>query len=181
MRNARKSLRHHDLIASWRCRRHALPDDPGTLKAMLLAERARDRAAATRSSRSCSATASVDAPRRCPKINCCSGSKTSSRSKRRARPRPRRAAPAERAQRAAKRRTNRGSLPAHLPRIEMVVDIDDHSLPVLPRRAASDRRGRRRTARHHPGPVPGAGGAPAQSMPAAPARRWWSRRRRRRG
>src|SRR6476619_1082563 len=29
--------------------------------------------------------------------------------------------PAERANRSAKRRTNRGSLPAHLPRIEMVV------------------------------------------------------------
>lgn len=29
--------------------------------------------------------------------------------------------------RVAKRRTNRGSLPAHLPRIEMVVDIDDHA------------------------------------------------------
>jgi transposase len=34
-------------------------------------------------------------------------------------------APAERAARAERRRTNRGSLPAHLPRIEIVVDIDD--------------------------------------------------------
>src|SRR4030088_624679 len=33
-------------------------------------------------------------------------------------------APAERAARAEKRRTNRGSLPAHLPRVEIVVDID---------------------------------------------------------
>ena len=39
------------------------------------------------------------------------------------------AAPAERGARAAKRRTNRGSLPAHLPRIEMVVDIEDHACP----------------------------------------------------
>jgi transposase len=39
------------------------------------------------------------------------------------------AAPVARAARAAKRRTNRGSLPAHLPRIEMVVDIDDHACP----------------------------------------------------
>src|ERR1700675_924481 len=38
-------------------------------------------------------------------------------------------APVARAARAAKRRTNRGSLPAHLPRIEMVVDIDDHACP----------------------------------------------------
>ena len=37
--------------------------------------------------------------------------------------------PAERASRSAKRRMNRGSLPAHLPRIEMVVDIDDHACP----------------------------------------------------
>ena len=37
--------------------------------------------------------------------------------------------PAERASRSAKRRLNRGSLPAHLPRIEMVVDIDDHTCP----------------------------------------------------
>ena len=37
--------------------------------------------------------------------------------------------PAERASRTAKRRMNRGSLPAHLPRIEMVVDIDDHTCP----------------------------------------------------
>jgi len=33
---------------------------------------------------------------------------------------------AQRQARTAKRRTNRGSLPAHLPRIEMIVDIDDH-------------------------------------------------------
>src|ERR1700720_3220778 len=37
--------------------------------------------------------------------------------------------PSERASRSAKRRMNRGSLPAHLPRIEMVVDIDDHACP----------------------------------------------------
>ncbi len=37
--------------------------------------------------------------------------------------------PAERINRAAKRRMNRGSLPAHLPRIEMVVDIEDRTCP----------------------------------------------------
>src|SRR6476646_9568956 len=36
---------------------------------------------------------------------------------------------AERAARAEKRRSNRGSLPAHLPRIEIVVDIDDKTCP----------------------------------------------------
>ena len=39
------------------------------------------------------------------------------------------AAPAERAVHAARRRVNRGSLPAHLSRIEMLVDIDDHACP----------------------------------------------------
>jgi transposase len=38
-------------------------------------------------------------------------------------------APAERASQVAKRRINRGSLPAHLRRIEMMVDIDDHACP----------------------------------------------------
>jgi transposase len=36
---------------------------------------------------------------------------------------------AERTNRSAKRRMNRGSLPAHLPRVEMVVDIDDRTCP----------------------------------------------------
>jgi transposase len=38
-------------------------------------------------------------------------------------------APDGRAGRARKRRTNRGSLPAHLPRIEVVVDVDDKTCP----------------------------------------------------
>jgi len=37
--------------------------------------------------------------------------------------------PIERAARAEKRRTNRGSLPAHLPRVEIVVDIDSKTCP----------------------------------------------------
>src|SRR5260370_497268 len=37
--------------------------------------------------------------------------------------------PAERVARAEKRRTNRGSLPAHLPRVEIVVDIDNRTCP----------------------------------------------------
>ena len=35
----------------------------------------------------------------------------------------------ERTARAAKRRRNRGSLPAHLPRIEMIVDLDNKACP----------------------------------------------------
>jgi transposase len=37
--------------------------------------------------------------------------------------------PVERERRAGQRRMNRGSLPAHLPRVETVVDIDDHACP----------------------------------------------------
>jgi transposase len=39
------------------------------------------------------------------------------------------AVPAERRAEAARRRTNRGSLPAHLPRVETVVDIEDRNCP----------------------------------------------------
>jgi transposase len=39
------------------------------------------------------------------------------------------AAPPARTERAARRRANRGSLPAHLPRIETVVDIEDKTCP----------------------------------------------------
>jgi len=38
-------------------------------------------------------------------------------------------AAAERRATVAKRRTNRGRLPAHLPRVEMLVDIEEHSCP----------------------------------------------------
>jgi transposase len=36
---------------------------------------------------------------------------------------------AERSNWSAKRRVNRGSLPAHLPRVEMMVDIEDRTCP----------------------------------------------------
>ena len=70
--------------------------------------------------------------------------------------------PAERASRTAKRRMNRGSLPEHLPRVEMVVDIEDRTCPCCGKRPAPDRRGCRRTARHRAGTVPRAGGSPTQ-------------------
>ena len=37
--------------------------------------------------------------------------------------------PAKRAERARKRRNNRGSLPAHLPRVEQIIDIQDKTCP----------------------------------------------------
>lgn len=39
------------------------------------------------------------------------------------------ASPAERAASAARRRANRGSLPAHLPRVEQLIDIEDKTCP----------------------------------------------------
>lgn len=65
-------------------------------------------------------------------------------------------------ERGAKRRINRGSLPAHLPRIDVVIDIENHGLPLLRQRPAPDRRGRQREARHRAGPVPRSGDAPPQ-------------------
>lgn len=41
-------------------------------------------------------------------------------------------APTAKTARAARRRANRGSLPAHLPRIETVVDIEDKTCPGCP-------------------------------------------------
>jgi transposase len=106
----------------------SLPDDPGTLKAMLIAERTQNerlrqiikelqrhrfgRRAETLPEEqmllgledveqvAASGEAKIDA------VN-----------------------PTERVDRSAKRRMNRGSLPAHLPRIEVVVDIEDHACP----------------------------------------------------
>ncbi len=129
-----------------------LPDDPGTFKAMLLAERAR----ATRleqSSRSCSVIASAAGPRRCRRTNCCSAWRRSSRSRRAVTPRPMqpmrpsdRAEPhgvagtEERCRRIAGRDADR-------PRRSR--------LPVLSAGAAPDRRGCERTTGYRPGPVPG--------------------------
>src|SRR6202035_5916700 len=41
--------------------------------------------------------------------------------------------PTERSARAERRRSNRGSLPAHLPRVELIVDIDDKICPCCQR------------------------------------------------
>jgi transposase len=106
----------------------ALPDDPGTLKAMLLAERAR----AERLEQIIKELQRHRFGRRAETLpedqlllgledveQTAAGSEAAGEA----------AAPAERAHRVARRRMNRGSLPAHLPRIEMVVDIEDHTCP----------------------------------------------------
>ena len=105
-----------------------LPDDPGTLKAMLLAERARTERLEQiikelRRHRFGRRAETLPEDQLLLGLEDVEQDAASSEAEGEA------AAPAERAHRAARRRMNRGSLPAHLPRIEMVVDIEDHSCP----------------------------------------------------
>jgi transposase len=56
------------------------------------------------------------------------------------------AEPTERRRRTEVANRNRGALPAHLPRYEIIIDIDEQAMPLLRRRAARDRRGPQRDA-----------------------------------
>src|SRR6188768_272974 len=99
----------------------ALPDDPGTLKAMLLAERAR----AERLEQIIKELQRHRFGRRAetlPEDQMLLGLEDVEQIAASSEAESEAAAPADRARRAARRRMNRGSLPAHLPRIEMVVD-----------------------------------------------------------
>src|SRR5690606_19244928 len=71
--------------------------------------------------------------------------------------------PAKREARASKRRTNRGALPAHLPRIEQVIDIPDKICPCCgaARRSLCKRRLHR-------------GSSKAASRPRRPSPMFWS-------
>src|SRR4051812_27705010 len=105
-----------------------LPDDPGTLKAMLLAERAR----AERLEQIIKELQRHRFGRRAetlPEDQLLLGLEEVEQVAASSETESEQAAPAERASRAGKRRMNRGSLPAHLPRIEIVVDIEDHACP----------------------------------------------------
>ncbi len=105
-----------------------LPDDPGTLKAMLLAERAR----AERLEQIIKELQRHRFGRRAetlPEDQLLLGLEEVEQTAASTEAENEAVAPAERASHAAKRRINRGSLPAHLPRLEMVVDIDDHACP----------------------------------------------------
>ena len=85
---------------------------------------------------------------------------------------------AERSNRAARRRKNRGSLPSHLPRVEMLVDIDDHACPCCQQalhRIGEDVSERLASSRPSSGSLSCAG----RRMPAAPARPWRRHQRRR--
>lgn len=106
----------------------ALPDDPGTLKAMLLAERTR----AERLEQIIQELRRHRFGRRAetlPEDQLLLGLEDVEQAAASSEAESEAAAPVERAHRAARRRMNRGALPAHLPRIEMVVDIEDHTCP----------------------------------------------------
>jgi len=106
----------------------SLPDDPGTLKAMLIAERTQNerlrqiikelqRHRFGRRAETLPEDQMLLGLEEVEQVAASSEAETEI------------ANSAERANRAAKRRINRGSLPAHLPRIEVVVDIEDHACP----------------------------------------------------
>src|SRR5271163_4088240 len=106
----------------------SLPDDPGTLKAMLLAERTR----AERLELIIKELQRHRFGRRAetlPEDQLLLGLEDVEQVAASGESEAEAAAPAERAHGVARRRINRGSLPAHLPRLEMVVDIEDHTCP----------------------------------------------------
>jgi hypothetical protein len=109
----------------------ALPDDPGTLKAMLLAERMQNE----RLRQIIKELQRHRFGRRAeslPEDQMLLGLEDVEQSQAgddAAKP----MTPAERSARAERRRSNRGSLPAHLPRVELIVDIDDKTCPCCQR------------------------------------------------
>lgn len=110
----------------------ALPDDPDTLKAMLLAERAR----AERLEQIINELRRYRFGRRAetlPEDQLLLGLEDVEQAAASREAEAEAATSTERTSRAAKRRMNRGSLPPHLPRIEMVVDVEDHTCPCCRR------------------------------------------------
>jgi transposase len=106
----------------------ALPDDPGTLKAMLLAERAR----AERLEQIIKELQRHRFGRRAetlPEDQLLLGLEEAEQTEAHGEAEKESTTPEMRVRRAQKRRMNRGSLPAHLPRIEIVADIEDHTCP----------------------------------------------------
>jgi transposase len=106
----------------------ALPNDPGTLKAMLLAERVR----AERLEQIIKELQRHRFGRRAetlPEDQLLLGLEDIEQVAASGEAANEETSPSERTNRTAKRRMNRGSLPAHLPRVEMVVDIDNHACP----------------------------------------------------
>ena len=106
----------------------SLPDDPATLKAMLLAER-------TRAERLAQIIKEMQRHRfgrraeTLPKDQLLLGFEEVEQTAANDEAGQEAKSPAEKEARVVKRRANRGSLPGHLPRVEMVIDIEDHSCP----------------------------------------------------
>ena len=106
----------------------SLPDDPATLKAMLLAERAR----AERLEQIIKELQRHRFGRRAetlPEDQLLLGLEEVEQVEAQNDAEQEETVPAESTRRATKRRVNRGSLPAHLPRVEMLVDIDSRVCP----------------------------------------------------
>ncbi|HVY58129.1 MAG TPA: IS66 family transposase zinc-finger binding domain-containing protein, partial [Xanthobacteraceae bacterium] len=106
----------------------ALPDDPGTLKAMLIAERIR----AERLEQIIKELQRHRFGRRAeqlPEDQLLLGFEEAEQVAASGEADIEAADAAERAERSRKRRMNRGSLPAHLPRVETVIDIDNRACP----------------------------------------------------
>ena len=100
----------------------ALPDDPGTLKAMLLEERAESE----RLRQIIKALQRHRFGRRAeslPEDQLLLGLEEAEQVEAAGHAHAEEAAPAKTAARTAKRRVNRGALPAHLPRVETIVDV----------------------------------------------------------
>jgi hypothetical protein len=105
-----------------------LPDDPDLLKAMLLAERAR----AERLEQIIKAMQRHRVSRRAeslPEDQLLLGLEEAEQNEAAEDAQHEQADPAERSSRAAQRRRNRGALPAHLPRIETIIDVEDTTCP----------------------------------------------------
>jgi transposase len=106
----------------------SLPDDLGTLKAMLLAER-------TRAERLAQIIKEMQRHRfgrraeTLPEDQLLLGFEEVEQTTAGEEADDEARSPAEREAKAAKHRANRGSLPSHLPRVEMVVDVEDQNCP----------------------------------------------------
>jgi transposase len=105
-----------------------LPDDPDLLKAMLLAERAR----AERLEQIIKSMQRHRFGRRAeslPEDQLLLGLEEAEQVEAAEDAQHEQADPVKRKSRAAQRRRNRGSLPAHLPRVETIIDIEDPACP----------------------------------------------------
>jgi hypothetical protein len=122
----------HDLISPMTVQADPLPDDPGTLKAMLIAERTQNerlRQIIKELQRHRFGRRAETLPED-QMLLALEDVEQSLAGDDAAKP----MSPAERSARAERRRNNRGSLPAHLPRVELIVDIDDKTCPCCQRK-----------------------------------------------